>query len=393
MSSYINTTTSGYAIIGVLTVLTLFLMSKKQQPAATPMVARVASTGPTAGASKAKKQRSKAYSTKAAAAVPAEPTLKPVVTSKDSTGTTKDEISNNEFARQMAGLKEGTSLAAKATAPKSKKKSKAKKSKATQETDVDDEVTAPSTSTGRDADDDQSPATSPDVKPTDSTGVADMLEKSGAAPSVLRLTDTATAPAKPVKAAKAEAPVETKKQRQNRKKAEAAKALRAETEKERQVQLEAQRRTARIAEGRPAKDGSQFAAQQKAWTEASPAVTAAPSAMLDTFEAPVAAPAVKAEKSAPIALSEEELIEMAKEDSSEWNTVNKKAKKVKKAAPVEEAQPEPVETKTSSPAANVSAPISKPVANVSKPTVLKSFGSFTALSADEKLPEESEWDV
>ncbi|KAL1886943.1 hypothetical protein Cpir12675_006825 [Ceratocystis pirilliformis] len=392
MSSYINTTTSGYAIIGVLTVLTLFLMSKKQQPVATPMVARVASTVPTAGASKAKKQRSKAYSTKAAA-VPAEPSLKPAATSKDSTGTTKDEITNNEFALQMAGLKEGTSLAAKATAPKSKKKSKAKKSKATQETDVDDEVTAPSTSTGRDADDDQSPATSPDVKPTDSTGVADMLEKSGAAPSVLRLTDTATAPAKPVKAAKAEAPVETKKQRQNRKKAEAAKALRAETEKERQVQLEAQRRTARIAEDRPAKDGSQFAAQQKAWTEASPAVTAAPSTMLDTFNAPVAAPAVKAEKSAPIALSEEELIEMAKEDSSEWNTVNKKAKKVKKAAPVEEAQPDLIETKTSSPAANVSTPISKPVANVSKPAVLKSFGSFTALSADEKLPEESEWDV
>ncbi|KAL5615170.1 hypothetical protein BROUX41_005227 [Berkeleyomyces rouxiae] len=392
MSSYINTTTSGYAILGVLTVLTLFLMSKKQQPAATPMVARVAASKP-ATAPKAKKQRSKAYSNKAAAA-PADPTPELPATSTTSTGTTKDEISNDEFARQMAGLKEGTSLASKAsTASKSKKKSKTKKAKAAQEIDFDDEATAPSTSTGRDADEDQSPATSPEVKPTDSTGVADMLEKSAAAPSVLRLTETNTAPVKTSKSAKTEAPVETKKQRQNRKKAEAAKALRAETEKERQIQLEAQRRTARIAEGRPAKDGSQFAAQQKAWTESSSSVTAAP-AVLDTFEAPAAVPATQAEKPVPVGLSEEELIEMAKEDSSEWNTVNKKSKKSKKVAPIEEVQPEAVpETKTV-PSGNVSsAPVSKPVATVSKPVVLKSFGSFTALSADEQLPNESEWDV
>lgn len=97
--------------------------------------------------------------------------------------------------------------------------------------------------------------------------VSDMLEASAPGPSTLRLTDPVQAP-RPMKSLSSTTfRPETKKQRQNRQKSEAARMLREETESARRVLLEKQRRTARIAEGRPAKNGvtQAQAPQQSVW--------------------------------------------------------------------------------------------------------------------------------
>ena len=198
-----------------------------------------------------------------------------------------------------------------------------------------------------------------------------MLEKPAPGPSVLKITESST-PSRPKKAKPAATfeAVETKKQRQNRKKAEAKKLAREEDEKERQVALEQQRRTARIAEGRAAKDGSSStftatkAPTESAWI-ASPAggangTKAANTSvdLLDTYE-PSKTSAVPTEKKVTTvpaealysegelagsdwqnnfsALpSEEEQTRLAMEESDNWKTVKaKERRKREKAAPKE----------------------------------------------------------
>ena len=264
-----------------------------------------------------------------------------------------DEVNNREFAKQLAKAQEGHKLAKKSDSgaakqsQKSVKQSKANKIGATSNNDSSNNKAASATSDG---DNDVSPAVSPEVKAADPGGVADMLEPAPAAPSILRLTNTE----EKKKPAKAKAPeqVETKKQRQNRKKAEAAKAAREEAEVERKGLEEKQRRQARIAEGRAAKDGSQFTnASVSKWNQGAPngagksSNEQAPLQPLDTFEKPSEKAASTQQssttKSSDIednwvhaALpSEEEQLEMLKDNADEWNTVkNKGSKKPKKTA-------------------------------------------------------------
>ncbi len=326
----------------------------------------------------------------------------------------KDEVDNREFARQLAKAKEGTKFASKSDGSKQREKS-VKQSRANQITDkaaadkaAADKPVAPLSTTSADADDDQSPATSPETSPVDASGVSDMLEPAPAGPSVLRITDSGKQEQKK-KATKAPEKVETKKQRQNRKKAEAAKAARDEAEKDRKALEEKQRRAARIAEGRAAKDGSQFqAAQSKnsAWAQGAPNGNSAgktPDAAvlhqpLDTFEekpatTTVKPAAAKSEGSWMSSLpSEEEQMEMLKQDADEWSTVQTKAsKKSKKASSVssadEKAQPRP--------AAQPQQPTSG-ASKAAKPTPSQNFGgSFSALTTNDDGAEEAEeeWEV
>lgn len=326
----------------------------------------------------------------------------------------QEKLDNREFARQLSKAKEGAKFDNKKEAAKQREKtvkqSKANKSKATPAPEA--VISAPS-SNGADADDDESPvALSPETRPVDVSGVSDMLEPTSATgPSVLRLTDTESKKQK--KASKNPEPVETKKQRQNKKKAEAAKAVREETEKERKALEEKQRRTARIAEGRAAKDGSEFMAavngNKSAWdgtngtngaasAKKGDAATYAP---LDTFEKSTPAPAAKKEtvnqlESSWISAlpSEEEQMEMLKEESDEWNTVKTKSSKKSKKAPS-------VESGEEAPQARPTAQIqqsTEPKANkVAKPVAAKNFGgSFSALTTKDDDAEEEveeEWDV
>lgn len=360
--------------------------------------------------------------TKAPAPAPAQ--AAPVKTydySSDDRDADRDAARNREFARQLNSVKQGTKFTGK-TKEENRQKS-VKQSRAEEAPVVADtgRVSAPSSTAGIDADDDSSSAaTSPVLAATQASAVDDMLEKAAPGPSVLRLTGTEEKPTYKTQKPKA-APevVETKKQRQNRKKAELAKAEREVAEKDRKTKLEAQRRTARQAEGRAAKDGSAFmaaqAAQSNAWTgngtngkTASSASSGAngfiPVQPLDTFD--VNAVQTDASKSSVPSYdkneewmsslpSEEEQMEILRNDQIEdsWNTVTKgrKSKKNKEAASVEEV-PGAAPVATKAPVAAAIAPA--PVAQKQRPAPVASQSSFAALAVDNPAEEqEEEWDV
>ena len=221
-------------------------------------------------------------------------------------------MSNADFANQLSQLKTGTSLKKPVTTNESKKTRKQGKRnelppevpngsafKANGVASAQDMSTTSST-TGADADDDLSLPVSPEFGATQATTpsgleVSDMLEPPAKGPSVLRLTEPVNPqPARKPKEKKAAPEPETKKQRQNRQKNDEKKAMREQAEKDRRVLLEKQLRTAREAEGRPAKNGmgASKPPSSSAWSSSASAATEAkapppPSTnepLLDTFE-------------------------------------------------------------------------------------------------------------
>lgn len=315
----------------------------------------------------------------------------------------RDEAkANQDFAQSFSKLKTGHQFTANKT---EKKRQKSVKQSRAQETDEVPAASPPSSAAG-DADDDLSSAASPVAAPVDSTGVSDMLEASAPAPSVLRLTDTDKAPKPSAKKAKAPEPVESKKQRQNRLKAERKKSEREQDEVERKKLEEAQRRRARIAEGRPAQDGSSFMAnKESAWTAKTNGDSSAPVQLLDTFEKPTSTPVATSTPKAAVGgnkerseswmsslPSEEDQIAQVMEDSSAWSEVTtkkgKKGKKTEGFAP--EAAPSAAPIQASAPAAKTAVNGSK-----SKPA-LSSHSSFAALAPEETADDddvEEEWEV
>ena len=284
-----------------------------------------------------------------------------------------ESMDNEEFARQLSVLKIGTSLKKPVTQNENKKTRKqGKRNEAppqamngsvlkTNGVASSQDMSTASSTTGADADDDLSPAVSPDLRATQattpsSTDVSDMLEPAPKGPSILRITDPVNPqPIRQPKAQKAAPEPETKKQRQNRQKKEGKKALREQDENERRALLEKQLRTVREAEGRPAKNGlgpSQLTSTN-AWNK--PASAATDSAgratkqssvsLLDTFEdAPITATNSRSTNNGATSmsvdkkvwnndlLSEEEQIRMITEMDSDnaWSTVAKGGKSKKK---------------------------------------------------------------
>ena len=260
-----------------------------------------------------------------------------------------DEVDNREFARQLASKKTGTNLSGPSKQSQPLRTQKLGKAKAT----FDDHLSpsssmdphaqsSTSSTTGADADDDLSSSNSPafGAQPGSSGqgGVEDMLEAPTPGPSVLRLTD----PIQPARASanKQTKPVqqeETKKQRQNRKRAEQRKIEQQEAEKQRRILLEKQLRTAREAEGRPAKNGVPVQnAPPSKWTkppQMTPDDVTSSAPLLDTLEpeaptAPTTKPSV-AEKdwNKNDLPSEEEQLRMLSEMDNDWQTVEKPKKK------------------------------------------------------------------
>ncbi|OIW34496.1 hypothetical protein CONLIGDRAFT_7203 [Coniochaeta ligniaria NRRL 30616] len=344
-----------------------------------------------------------------------------------------DGVDNREFAKQLASIKQGTSF----TGPKKgeEKKAKSVKQSRAQETETAPQapakVSAPSSTTGADADDDQSPIASPEFTAVDSRDVSDMLEQpTSSGPSVLRLTDTNKSVKPNTKKVKAPETKETKKQRQNKQKAEAARLAREAEEADRKVKMEQQRRTARIAEGRAAKDGSSFtnvaAPKNNAWAAngvngASGASGLASSEFvpvqpLDTFDTANQTDASKA--SAPSVgkssdnwvsslPSEEEQLSLL-QDEDNWNTVtSKKARRKTKEHITSDSNS--VSNDTSSVTSSVHKPqkvapvTQQPVVTASqtkpqdtrvngRPSTFAQQSSFAALSNDTE-EQEQEWDV
>ncbi|KAF4124024.1 hypothetical protein GMORB2_5740 [Geosmithia morbida] len=414
----------------------------RQQPE--PRREETAATASSSGSSKKKKQQPRTDGSadaqgssshvKSRAKTQQQPKVTPqpeaFTTSSQVAEAPDDDIDNAEFARQLSKAKQGKQFAKDSSSGKKQKEKSVKQSRANkinkpialQESLAPAPASAPEAVSEAEAehasttDDD---ATSPEAVAADAAGVADMLEPTPSGPSVLRLTDTEPKTSNKKKA-KAPEVVETKKQRQNRKKAEAAKAAREEAEKERRVLEEKQRRAARIAEGRPAKDGSQYTAasvKSSAWSQGAPsepasngatngATNGAAHGFLDTFdETPAkevaAKPATAKELSSESAWisslpSEEEQLEMLKEED-EWNTVKtKSSKRSKKDNPIESTAPATTAVPASA-AADVQPKRPTPVvSSASASSKPQSFGSFSALTAKDDTPEEEveeEWDV
>ncbi|KAI1650359.1 uncharacterized protein F4817DRAFT_312729 [Daldinia loculata] len=337
-----------------------------------------------------------------------EPTTPNVNFNRDEDEATSKKA-DREFARQLSNTHAGTKFSTKKS--DDKKQKSVKQSKAQEIPDASaGKASVPSSHAG-DADDDLSSQASPVVGAVDGRDVSDMLEPVASGPSVLRLTDTDSVKPKERKQ-KAPEVVETKKQRQNRKKAEAAKAAREEEEKERKVKLEQQRRTARIAEGRPAKDGSSFTASaQNAWNEKSTNKNSTVQP-LDTFEqqakveptkpstvstvstVSAAGPTKKSDPWLSGMPSEEEQMELLRQEDS-WSEVKTKKKGKKKDASSDVSAPSAPATNgrsaTSTPAVKTPAPVN----GTKKPILTSSNSSFAALTPEETddNDEEKEWDV
>lgn len=357
-----------------------------------------------------KKQRLEAFaqdsqsSTKATRAAPE--AKEPEASVTNVRDTMDDSAANREFALQLAKAQEGTKFAAKTDSKQREKY--VKQSKASQlggakaaKADAPAPAPAPAPAAPAPAESEASASVDESVEdetaavPAEAGRVDDMLEPKAAAPSVLRLTDTK--PTEQKKASKPAEKTETKKQRQNRKKAEAAKAARDEAETERKSLEEKQRRQARIAEGRAAKDGSQFtngatAAWKQGASNGVPKTNGDLHQPLDTFEVS-AAPAVKTNGTPSAAPAVVESQPRAAEE--EWSTVKPKSfkKKAPSNASADEAPaPAPEAAPKAAPAAKQAAPKTNGNGANSKKAV---GGSFSALTNNDEVEdeEEVEWDV
>jgi len=354
---------------------------------------------PAAAAEKTKKRKgNKQQPSKLAQSSAPDVSNKPEV-DLDDNDEENEEINNEDFAKQMSGLKTGSSLKKPNTnGTENKKTRKQGKSKELQPNGTNatpvkpngllntQDLSTASSTTGADADDDLSLPVSPDLGATDATtpsggDVSDMLEAPAKGPSVLRITQpTSSQPARQLKQNKVVPEPETKKQRQRRQKNEDKKILHEQVEKERRALLEKQLRTAREAEGRPAKNGlgTSKAPSTNAWdkSKGSPAAAASgaltePSntdtgALLDTFEGDksfLGQPAPQVNGGAKSLStedgktwnndlpSEEEQMRLITEMDSDntWNTVAKGGKNKKKSAkitPVDKSFPSGSSKKT-----------------------------------------------
>jgi hypothetical protein len=319
-----------------------------------------------------------------------EPAKKPEVKTVVSPPTTEDEqpdedVDRKEMAHRLAAMKNGTPQPAAPSAKNQKKKQK----KAAQ---LESGSHASST-TGAEADDDLSPAASPQVDAGPSAGyVSDMLEAPAPGASVLRVTGNMESEPKKQKVQSFKQ-VETKKQRQQRLKNEARKQQVQEAEDERRKLLEKQLHTARESERReaarsqaPTNNAWQTKAAPKAngaSQPSAPAPAAAPVQLLDTFE-PSAAPAQKKwDQNIP---SEEEQMRIlgASKADDDWTTVPSKKTK-KKGGKADESVSE-VNASESQPAPV--APVAAPEPRV---TVTPTYIPDILRSREKGHPLDSDW--
>lgn len=238
-----------------------------------------------------------------------EPKSKPIPQTapvKQANGPQKEEteMSNNEFARQLAKAQAGTKLeSAKANGTSKKERRAAKKNMQGQQSGQEASGLSTDTSSitgGQDADDDFSPIGSPSTGPVSTAptsradDVSDMLEAPAAKPTTIRLTDIKDKVKGLSKiASKPFQPVLTKKQRQRQAKQAEEKAMKAESDRLHDAKKQQQLRTARTAAGTSNQvKADSFASKQNAWNAGAPSTTksqhkesevvSAP--LLDTFD-------------------------------------------------------------------------------------------------------------
>jgi hypothetical protein len=257
-----------------------------------------ASTPTSANEGLAKKRR-KLAAPESDAAPQAAPIKQAAVASQEDS-----EMSNKDFAQQLAKAQAGTGLEpAKPKGTSKKERRAAKKTLQAQQSGQETSSLSTETSSttgGQDADDDFSPVGSPSTGPVSTAptsradDVSDMLEAPAAKPTTLRLTDIKEkVKSLPKSVTKAFEPVLTKKQRQRQAKQAEERALKAESDRLHDAKKQQQLRSARTAAGTSNQVKSDsFTAKQNAWHAGAP-TTAKPQAdssevanapLLDTFE-------------------------------------------------------------------------------------------------------------
>ncbi|KAI9368999.1 hypothetical protein BJX61DRAFT_184540 [Aspergillus egyptiacus] len=319
-----------------------------------------------------KKQKKKAKKSPEPSVTPASEKLeKPAFESKT---TVEDdvpdvEIDHKEMAKRFAAVKNGTSASQFASGESKSQKKKKNKAAARQleptttERSASRVSTRTSSTTGADADDDLSPADSPQVRATVPTAgvVSDMLEAPAPGASVLRVTGSVESDSQKQKAKSQNfKQAETKKQRQQRLKNEARKQQVQEAEEQRRKLLEKQLHTARESERREAAK-STSAPQTNAWqTKEAPKVSnetpqVSQAELLDTFEPqPASAKSPATQQWNQGLPSEEEQMRILGADNGDdaWTTVGTKKPK-KKGAKADESE---VSASENQPAAAAPAP-------------------------------------
>ncbi|KKK26348.1 hypothetical protein ARAM_004206 [Aspergillus rambellii] len=314
----------------------------------------------TESAPSAKKQKRKVKKSPEPSPAPAPSSEKPTFEFKAPEVDTQDEeIDRKEMAKRFAAVKNGTSSQfADGESKSQKKKKKTTKAAAVppqpeasnNERSASRVSTRTSSTTGADADDDLSPAGSPQVNPTvSSTGyVSDMLEAPAPGASVLRVTGSMDSDSQKKKAKNQSfKPVETKKQRQQRLKNEARKQQVQEAEEQRRKLLEKQLHTARESERREAAKSTP-APQTNAWQvqETPQAVNGTPEASQST-RAPQTAKVELLDTFEPGLPSEEEQMRILGATDDAWTTVSSKKTKKKggkdeSEVSASESQPAPI---------------------------------------------------
>ncbi|KAI0025521.1 hypothetical protein F4780DRAFT_338370 [Xylariomycetidae sp. FL0641] len=392
------TTIGGWTVIIVLGVVAWYQTTNKNRRAATPKPANARNDPATE--TKKKADRAARHKSKPKAPASNSPAAtEPAVSYDWEDEQAADKKADREFARQLATTHAGTTFNTKKADEKRQKS--VKQSKAQEKENATGKTSAPSSTTG-DADDDMSPQNSPDGR-----DVSDMLEAAAPGPSAIRLTNTDTADKPKQRKVKAAEPVKGKNHQKNRKKRE-EEAAEKKKHNEQQAKLGMdQRRTAREAEGRPAKDGSTFMAAANAWKDkptsggeyVQPLDTAEQSTKPESVKAstPTPAPATKA---APVSWadadfpSEERQMEMVR-DAEDWSEVKTKKSRKRKDNSTEPAStPSANNGNSAAPAANAKA--RAPVNGTRKPILNSSSSSFAALTPDEtddNEEAEQEWDV
>lgn len=180
--------------------------------------------------------------------------------------------------------------------------------------------------------------------------ISDMLEKPVTQPGILKITAPTSIKTNKLENRRNDQKperVETKKQRQNRQKAIESKTIRAQEEQARKLKMENQRRTAREAEGRAAKDGSLFMASQSpsssAWTNVSSAsnglTVPQPEPQYSESEE------IGSARQEVSALSEEEQVRHAIKETETWNVVKGKERR-NRAAKSDDQRPSFTDIKT-----------------------------------------------
>jgi hypothetical protein len=216
--------------------------------------------------------------------------IAPVQVEKDVRTTPKlakeesDEMSNRDFAQQLAKAQAGTNLE-KTAGPKQKART-VKPGKAFESPSLSADT---SSTGGVDADDDMSPVGSPptgpaSTAPTSRVGdVSDMLEAPAPKPTTLRLIDTEEKKKQKPLPKQVEQPL-TKKQRQRQARNEQDRAMKEEAARKEKELMEKQIRGARMAAGTSNQTkANNFKPTQNAW-KASELPAAQPTTLLDTFD-------------------------------------------------------------------------------------------------------------